>query len=112
MERKVRVVIWEDQQDPPSEIEAEAKLRQEGYDSFRWIDVPGSFYPRHRHNVHECIWVLKGEICFTVDDREFALKPGDRIYLPAGTPHEAKVPDEAAVTYLVGRREKTLVSSP
>lgn len=89
----------------PSEQEAEARLHQEGYESFRWYDVPGSCYPNHRHQEHECIWVLKGEITFTSGDQSFQLKAGDRIYIPSKTPHTAQVPVEAGVTYLVGQKE-------
>lgn len=88
---------------PPSEDEAEARLHREGYESFRWYDVPGASYPKHRHSHDECIWVLKGEINFKIGETQFHLKPGDRLYLPARTPHTASVPNAAGVTYLVGQ---------
>jgi quercetin dioxygenase-like cupin family protein len=88
----------------PSEEEAEARLHKEGYNSFRWYDVPGAEYPKHRHVNDECIWVLKGEITFTVDGKDFELKPGDRLYLPAKAAHTAKVPLSGGVTYLVGQK--------
>jgi quercetin dioxygenase-like cupin family protein len=90
----------------PSEGEAEAKLHKEGYESFRWHDVPGASYPNHRHSNDECIWVLKGEMTFKIVDQMYQLKAGDRIYLPAKTPHEVAVPSDAGVTYLVGQRDK------
>jgi quercetin dioxygenase-like cupin family protein len=90
----------------PSEQEAEAKLHQEGYESFIWNDVPGSTYPRHQHSYDECLWVLKGQITFTIDDQDYPLKPGDRLYLPARLPHTAKVSAQAGVTYLVGQKRK------
>ncbi len=88
----------------PSEEEAEARLHREGYDSFRWYDVPGASYPKHRHEHDECIWVLKGEITFRIGEQDFTLKPGDRLYLPARLPHTAKVSPSAGVTYLVGQK--------
>jgi quercetin dioxygenase-like cupin family protein len=90
------------QKNIPSEQEAEARLHQEGYDTFRWHDVPGTTYPRHQHTYDECIWVLKGEITFKIGESEFKLQSGDRLYLPAKTPHTASVPTDAGVTYLVG----------
>jgi quercetin dioxygenase-like cupin family protein len=96
-------VEW-DKDGAPSEQEAEAKLHQEGYDSFRWLDVPGATYPRHRHDYDECLWILKGEITFNVDGTDYLLRPGDRLYLPAKTPHTARVPGTASVTYLVGQK--------
>lgn len=98
-----QLVRW-DKDQPPTEEEAEAKLHREGYDSFRWHDVPGSTYPRHRHDRDECVWVLSGQITFTVNGEPTNLGPGDRLYLPAGTPHTASVPCSGAVTYLVGQR--------
>ena len=87
-----------------SEEEAEARLHQEGYESFRWYDVPGTKYPKHRHKADECIWVLKGEITFVVGDESFLLKEGDRLYLPAGTSHTANANPVTGVTYLVGQK--------
>lgn len=88
----------------PSESEAEARLHQEGYETFRWYDVPGASYPKHRHDADECIWILKGEITFQVGEQEYPLKPGDRLYLSARTPHTARVPANIGVTYLVGQK--------
>jgi len=102
-ETGVRTLAWT-LPEPPTEEEAEARLRQEGYESFRWHDVPGSNYPRHRHDYDECLWILKGEMTFRIEDRDYVLKAGDRLYLPAGTPHTATVPAAGGVTYLVGQR--------
>ncbi|MCC7440448.1 MAG: cupin domain-containing protein [Bdellovibrionales bacterium] len=99
-----RVVPW-DRRHPPTEEEVEARLSQEGYHSFRWHDVPGASYPNHRHNVDECIWVLKGEIVFMIrDEQEIHLRAGDRLYLPSMRTHSAYVPKDDGVTYLVGQR--------
>src|SRR5579884_1242772 len=90
----------------PSEEEAEARLHGEGYESFRWYDVQGACYPKHRHQVDECIWILKGEITFQIGKDEYPLQAGDRIYIPAMTAHTASVPANAGVTYLVGQKAK------
>jgi quercetin dioxygenase-like cupin family protein len=84
--------------------EAEAKLHREGYEAYRWYDVPGATYPSHHHTQDECVWVLKGEIHFEIAGQRFELRAGDRLYLPAGSPHTARVPRIAGVTYLIGRR--------
>lgn len=99
----VRMVPWTGTA-APTQAELEAKLHQEGYEAFRWHDVPGSAYPRHRHSHDECIWILQGEMIFTVDGQEYKVKTGDRLYLPARTAHTASVPAEAGVTYLVGQK--------
>lgn len=98
-----RFVKWQ-KIDAPTEQEAEAQLQQEGYEPFLWTDVPGSKYPRHKHQIDECIWLLKGEITFFVDEAEYSLRPGDRLYLPSHIHHQATVPENASATYLVGQR--------
>lgn len=90
---------------PPSQEEAEAKLHQEGFDSYCWHDVPGTSYPRHQHAYDECLWILKGEITFDTKEGAYPLKPGDRLYIPAGTAHSAIVPSKQGVTYLVGQKK-------
>ena len=88
-----------------SQEEAEARLHREGYhEAFRWYDVPGATYPSHHHSQDECVWVLKGEIHFEISGQVYELRAGDRLYLPAGAPHTAKVPRIEGVTYLIGRR--------
>lgn len=108
-EKNVRLVPH-DLGEPPGEIEIEARLHREGYAAFRWYDVPGSNYPKHKHAVDECIWVASGTIEFVVmepgkSEVTYRLKPGDRIYLPSGIAHTAKASDQG-VTYWVGQREK------
>lgn len=103
MGSQVKVVRWNGNS-PPSEQEAEARLRTEGYESFCWHDVPGASYPRHRHFHDECIWVLKGEIVFDFEGDTHHLRPGDRLYLPARVAHTAAVPESSSVTYLVGHK--------
>lgn len=100
---EIKHVRW-NKPSPPTEEEAEALLHKEGYDSFRWHDVPGASYPRHLHAHDECLWVLRGTIVFHVRNQEFRLQPGDRLYLPSNTIHTAEVPTTGSVTYLVGQK--------
>ncbi len=97
------LVKW-DGPTPPTEQEAEARLRQEGYECYRWYDVAGASYPKHRHGFDECLWVISGSISFVVDGQEYALSPGDRLYLPKRLAHTAQVPKVGGVTYLVGQK--------
>ena len=100
-----RILRLADGASPPTEQEAEAKLHHEGYECFRWHDVPGAEYPRHRHEYDECLWILKGSITFAVEETEYTLNAGDRFYLPALVHHTAIVPHDQSVTYLVGQRK-------
>ncbi|MGZ3688354.1 MAG: cupin domain-containing protein [Bdellovibrionota bacterium] len=108
--RQFEVISWE-KNAPLTQEEAEARLHQEGYESFCWYDVPGAAYPKHRHEYDECLWILKGEMDFTLlrDGKEelHHLKTGDRVYVPAQAGHIVKVPMSGTVTYLVGQRKTT-----
>ncbi len=102
--RKFRLCRWE-KNSPVTQEEAEAHLNREGYPSFCWYDVPGVVYPRHWHASDECIWILKGEAQFIIEDQSYLLKNSDRIYISAGLPHQVKVSLSTSVTYLVGRKK-------
>lgn len=102
---QVKVVKWQSTDTTGiNEEEAQARLHQEGYENFKWTDVAGADYPRHRHDYDECLWILEGEISFTIEGVVYQLQPGDRLYLPAKVPHTAQVLGGKSVTYLVGQR--------
>ena len=84
--------------------EAEAKLSLEGYQSYCWYDVPGTSYPKHKHELDECLWILNGEIHFTFENETHVLRSGDKIYIPAQLLHTAQIPLSGGVTYLVGEK--------
>lgn len=100
---QIRIFPWE-KVIPLTQEEAEARLHFEGFECFCWYDVPGTSYPKHRHEYDECIWILKGDIEFFVQDHIYHLKGGDRIYLPAQTSHITLVSKSTGATYLVGRK--------
>ncbi len=103
-ENKVRIVKWEKSNSLTQE-EAEARLHQEGYQTFCWYDVAGAEYPKHKHKYDECLWILRGEMEFQNDETISLLKNGDRVYLPADVPHKIKVPTHGGVTFLVGQKK-------
>ena len=78
-----------------------AQLRAEGLTVTEWSDPPGAVYDEHAHAHREVRVVLSGEITFVVGAREIRLGPGDRIDLPSGQAHAARVGAEG-VTYLAG----------
>jgi Cupin domain len=57
----------------------------------RWGNGPGDRYGRHDHPYHKVLFCLEGSITFHLADRDVELGPGDRLDLPAGTPHAATV---------------------
>jgi mannose-6-phosphate isomerase-like protein (cupin superfamily) len=56
--------------------------------------------PLHRHPVDETLYLLRGSMTFTIAGKRYALAPGDKLSLPAGTAHEVSV--SAGTVYLMG----------
>jgi quercetin dioxygenase-like cupin family protein len=52
---------------------------------------PGYVSPRHTHPGEEIIYVLEGTLEYQVEDKPpMTVKPGDALFVPAGTVHAAK----------------------
>lgn len=45
---------------------------------------------RHTHYHEQVSYILTGSFKFTVDEREYILKPGDSIYIGSNIPHSAE----------------------
>jgi hypothetical protein len=56
-----------------------------------WGNGPGDTYGRHEHPRAKVLFCLDGSIVFHTDDGDVPLGAGDRLDLPAGTPHAATV---------------------
>jgi quercetin dioxygenase-like cupin family protein len=95
-------IAWPES-DPPAESRLRVTLASEGFDVFRWHDEPGARYTAHHHDHDESLWVVAGEITFGAAGQELRLAAGDRLMLPAGTVHTARV-GGAGATYLIGQR--------
>jgi quercetin dioxygenase-like cupin family protein len=64
----------------------------------------GMAFPEHEHAQDKCDAVLEGFFRVTVLGCAYDLKPGDRIYLPAGTRHSAEVIGRRTVVSLDGTK--------
>ena len=51
---------------------------------------PGYVAPRHTHPGEEIIYVLEGTLEYQIDDKPVTVKPGDVLFVPAGTIHSVK----------------------
>lgn len=80
------------------------ELKEEGYSIYEWSDNPGSYYPPHSHAHDECICIVSGKTTFIVDNKEYVLSTGEKLYLPAKTVHESKNKFSEKVTYLIGEK--------
>ena len=80
-------------------------LTIEGYQVFQWSDEPGKEYGSHKHDEDQSHWVLSGSLELSIEGTgSYALKTGDRDFMPAGTYHSARVVGEEPVMYLVGAK--------
>jgi len=70
-----------------------AALSAEGLDASPWSNGPGDRYAAHEHGYDKVLVVAAGSIAFGAPDRDasFELGVGDRLDLPAGTRHDARV---------------------
>lgn len=76
---------------PPAAADIEARLRSEARDVYGWSNGPGDRYAEHAHAYTKLLYCARGSIDFELRDRTMTLRPGDRLVLPAGTPHAAVV---------------------
>lgn len=78
----------------------EAKLREEADHCYQWSNGPGFEYAVHSHPYRKILYVERGSITFTPTGRPaIGLSAGDRLDLPAGTPHGALVGPDGVVCW-------------
>ena len=63
----------------------------EGLHPHGWSNGPGATYGEHEHDHHKVLVCTAGSITFHTPSGDIALGPGDRLDLPAHTPHAATV---------------------
>ena len=92
---ELKVKRWEESK-PPSEGELRELYSQEGLDPYAWSNGPGDRYSPHSHTYHKVLNVVRGSITWILPERgeEITTGPGDRLDLPAGTVHAARVGPE------------------
>lgn len=79
-----------------------ATLKQDGFAHiYEWRDAPGTEYPAHAHKGKVSFFITEGEIEMNVDGKITLVKAGDRMNVPVGISHTAKVGDEGCV-FVVG----------
>ena len=93
---------WDARDGPVTERRMMLLLEYEGYEVASYTYREGTVFPEHRHAQAKCDGVLEGKLRITVGDSVFELGPGDRLYLPADTPHSAEVVGAKTVFSLDG----------
>jgi uncharacterized protein YjlB len=68
-------------------------MTEEGLNPYSWSNGPFDVYSAHSHSYNKVIYVVQGSITFGLPElgRELTLQAGDRLDLPAGTVHDARV---------------------
>jgi quercetin dioxygenase-like cupin family protein len=97
----MRITRW-NKETPPSLEALRSALTGEGLSVSEWTDPAGTVYPVHTHAYGEVRVILRGALRVGLPEtgEEFILGPGDRIDLPADTPHWADVDGSDPVVYL------------
>ena len=80
------------------------EIAKDGYWPISWVDKPGATYAPHRHCDDETLYIVSGSMEFhdLTTGELHLLKSGDKLTLPARTPHAARS-DEGS-TYIMGIR--------
>ncbi len=103
-ESSVRVVGWEEGDGPLTEKRLMGILEREGYEVAVYTYRQGTVFSEHEHACEKCDAVVEGLLRIRVGDAVYDLKPGDRLYLPAGTRHSAQVIGRKTVVSLDATR--------
>jgi quercetin dioxygenase-like cupin family protein len=98
----VRLVSWEEEDGPLTEKRLMGVLEREGYEVAVYAYRQGTVFPEHEHAQGKCDAVVEGFLRISVGETVYDLKPGDRLYLPAGTRHCAEVIGRRTVVSLDG----------
>lgn len=77
-------------------------LESEGFNNiYEWTDEPDINYPPHKHKGKVSFYITKGEILMNLEGKEILIKEGERMDVPVGTLHSAKVGPDGC-SFIVG----------
>ncbi len=105
MAAELRIQRWE-KPEPPDERVLREYFRMEGLSPYAWSNMPGDTYAAHTHPYDKVIYVVRGLITWVLPqaNQEIETRAGDRLDLPRGTVHAARVGSEG-VTCLEAHKE-------
>ena len=74
-------------------------MTDEGLNPYAWSNGPYDMYSAHSHSYNKVIYVVQGSITFGLPEleKQLTLNAGDRLDLPAGTVHDARVGAQGVV---------------
>ena len=93
-----RVTYWE-AASPPTEELLLRIMEGQGLNPYTWSNGPHDTYSAHKHNYNKVIYVIRGSITFSLPllKKQVTLNAGNRLEIPAGTVHDARVGPEGVV---------------
>ncbi len=100
----VRLEHWDASDGALTEKRMVLALESEGYEVAVYAYREGTVFPEHLHAQDKCDAVIEGTLRITIGQTAYDLKPGDRLYMPAGTRHKAEVIGPKTVLSLDGTR--------
>lgn len=88
----VFVTKW-DGSHPPSAEEVRERMRRDNLSGYAWSNGPNDEYAPHSHSFDKVIYVLSGSLTWILPatGQEITTHAGDRLDLPRGTIHAARV---------------------
>jgi len=98
----IRLERWTAADGPLTEKRLMSAMEREGFEVAVYAYRAGTVFPEHVHGQNKCDAVLEGVLRVTIDGVAYDLEAGDRLYLPAGTPHAAEVLGARTVLSLDG----------
>jgi quercetin dioxygenase-like cupin family protein len=99
----IEIETW-NREDKPEAADLKQRLQAEGYSVFQWTDEPGTRYGPHSHSEDQSHWIISGALELRVGHETYALRAGDRDFLPANTIHSAFVLGDEPLVYLIGAK--------
>jgi quercetin dioxygenase-like cupin family protein len=99
-----RLESWTEEDGPMTEKRVMGLLEREGYEVAVYAYKEGTVFEEHAHAQDKCDAVIEGFFRVRVGDDAFDMKPGDRLYVPAGTRHSAEVVGRRTVVCLDATR--------
>lgn len=99
---ELKITPW-DRSTPPTPAELQEQFLKEGLFPYDWSNSPGDTYAPHVHDYDKVIIVVRGSITWFLPQTGGTIETqaGDRIDLPRGTVHAARVGPQG-VTCLEG----------
>jgi quercetin dioxygenase-like cupin family protein len=92
--------------EPLDEHTLREHFSREGLSPYAWSNAPGDTYAAHTHPYDKVIYIVRGSITWVLPqtNQEIEIRAGDRLNLPRGTVHAARVGSQG-VTCLEAHQE-------